>query len=153
VIFVYPLISLIGNSAPGTFEGYLSMLETALFEDEAGSDFDFGETSLGGDSNAIEHSGGLSSVNKICNMSYGGHSAASECQSSPEKRPLLAPANCPERNLNTHTHTKWKNNEHNEIVLLNWHCFSVIFSLLKYQDARPTPPTTPAARYASYDGR
>jgi hypothetical protein len=81
VIFVYPLISLIGNSAPGTIEGYLSMLETALFEDEAGSDFDFGETSLGGDSNAIEHSGGLSSVNKTRNMGYGGHSAASEAGS------------------------------------------------------------------------
>ncbi|CAL4923568.1 unnamed protein product [Urochloa decumbens] len=68
-----------GNpSVVDSMEGYLSMLQTALLEDESRGDFDFSETYPGGSCNVFEHSNGLSSVNEVRNMRYGVLSAASE---------------------------------------------------------------------------
>ncbi|TVU31876.1 hypothetical protein EJB05_23580 [Eragrostis curvula] len=71
-----------GNPSAGvTMEGFLSMLETTLLEDEACGDFDFSEMSRGSNSNVVEHSGGLSCINEARNMNYGGRSPASEAGS------------------------------------------------------------------------
>jgi hypothetical protein len=84
LMFQYPVISRIGDIMPGAIDDCLCLpvLETSLFEDEAWGDFYFGETSLGDNSNVVEHSGGLSSVNDARNMSYGGRSPASEAGSA-----------------------------------------------------------------------